>query len=559
MQHTAHLSVSGSTFTNTKTFDKMKIYAVSENFREKTVSQQSIISPQRFGKIDEGELQEGPEEKGRWRILKNFFCFSFAFTLMLLPQNSLESLQSSLNSEGGLGVATIATCHATSIICSLIVSPTVLGYIGEKRTMMLAWCCVLLYYLANSYAAWFTLIPAGMLMGAGFSLAWAAFGTLLTSIATDYAHFMKRENIQPTIDLFFGAFLGIFNSGRIWGELISSNILMNANLAPIEDEDELAHINETGFVHKDVCGAEFCPNSNLNNTNIIRPSEQSIYILVGAFLGLTGLAFLLIILLDAPKLKADENAKMSDRLVQLFKQHRSLKLCLLTPMLIFTGVRNSLILGDFNQAYVSCELGIGYIGMSMLCLAICNTLTAPLFGLLSKWLPSYVLVTVAMVMNAISTLVMLMWEPSTDQYWLFFALPGFYGVAHSICQTQENVLIARLCPEDLKSSFIIRNMWQSFGFAFSFAINGFLCVWVKAYINLGLLIVVMICYFTLEILLHTVWCEDNNAQDNTVVDLNIHDNTVITNVAHENVGFTNSEAKTICDKEKITDIDFSRV
>ena len=71
----------------------------------------------------------------------------------------MANLQSSLNSDQGLGTASLAVIYITIIISCLFLPPVMIKNIGLKWTIVISMACYLLFIAANMYPKWYILIP----------------------------------------------------------------------------------------------------------------------------------------------------------------------------------------------------------------------------------------------------------------------------------------------------------------------------------------------------------------------------------------------------------------
>ncbi len=71
----------------------------------------------------------------------------------------MANLQSSLNSDQGLGTASLATIYITIIISCLFLPPIMIKNIGLKWTIVISQICYLLFIAANMYPKWYILMP----------------------------------------------------------------------------------------------------------------------------------------------------------------------------------------------------------------------------------------------------------------------------------------------------------------------------------------------------------------------------------------------------------------
>lgn len=87
------------------------------------------------------------------RNLKNVLVISFGFLLLFTAYGGLQSLQSSLYSEEGLGVAALSTIYGGMLLSSMFLPPVLIGKLGCKWTLVLAMCCYVAFSLGNFYAS----------------------------------------------------------------------------------------------------------------------------------------------------------------------------------------------------------------------------------------------------------------------------------------------------------------------------------------------------------------------------------------------------------------------
>lgn len=119
---------------------------------------------------DEEDDKITPDErkKEKRKITKNVFVISFGFLFLFTAFQSLQNLQSSLNKDEGLGLASLCVIYAALILSCIFVPPFVIGRLGCKWTLVLSMTGYVLYTVSNYYARWGTLIPASIIIG-GFT------------------------------------------------------------------------------------------------------------------------------------------------------------------------------------------------------------------------------------------------------------------------------------------------------------------------------------------------------------------------------------------------------
>ncbi|XP_064270090.1 protein unc-93 homolog A isoform X5 [Passer domesticus] len=205
------------------------------------------------------------------RNLKNVLVISFGFLFLFTAYSGLQSLQSSLNAEEGLGVASLSVLYAALTLSSMFLPPIIIKKLGCKWTIVVSMCCYIAYSLGNFYASWYTLIPTSMILGLGGAPLWSAKCTYLTIAGTLYAE-KAGKNAKDIISQYFGIFFLVFQTSGIWGNLISSLILSQSSNQGEISEDNL-----------ECCGAYDCLTDTTNSTGSERPSNSLIYTLVGVY------------------------------------------------------------------------------------------------------------------------------------------------------------------------------------------------------------------------------------------------------------------------------------
>ncbi|XP_068088006.1 protein unc-93 homolog A-like isoform X2 [Hyperolius riggenbachi] len=395
---------------------------------------------------------------------------------------------SSLNGDEGLGTASLSIIYGSLIISSMFVPPVVIKKIGCKWTIVASMCCYITYSIGNFYPSWGTLIPASMILGFGGAPLWAAKCTYLTISGNRYAKIVKKE-AKDIVNQYFGVFFLIFQSSGIWGNLLSSLILGQM-------EDSGPDVNVSNYTN---CGANDCLQlaaSNINNTNKTDSKQPELdlkYTLLGVYTGCGVLAVLLVcIFLDNTYLNEElkDNEKKEPIWIQILATFRQLKdnrQLLLIPLTMWSGFEQGFLAGDYTKSYVTCALGIHFVGYVMICFAATNAFCSLLFGRLSQYTGRVLLFSLAALANVVSIIALLFWKPHPNQFAIFFIFPVIWGMADAVWQTQTNSLYGVLFDDHKEAGFANYRLWESLGFVVAYGYNTFLCVSVKLYILLSVL------------------------------------------------------------------------
>ena len=127
----------------------------------------------------------------RWGY-RNVFGLSIAFVTVFCAFIGLQNLQSSINAEGGLGLASLSVLYAVFFL-SGFVTPGIVRLFGTKYSLLLGFICHLIYSLANYHPTWYTLIPSSVAFGFASAPVWVAATTHITEVAVTIAPALKKD------------------------------------------------------------------------------------------------------------------------------------------------------------------------------------------------------------------------------------------------------------------------------------------------------------------------------------------------------------------------------
>uniref|UniRef100_A0A673U296 Protein unc-93 homolog A n=1 Tax=Suricata suricatta TaxID=37032 RepID=A0A673U296_SURSU len=385
------------------------------------------------------------------RGLKNVLVVSFGFLLLFTAYGGLQSLQSSLYSEEGLGVTALSTLYGGMLLSSMLLPPLLIKKFGCKWTIVISMCCYVAFSLGNFYATWYTLIPTSVLLGLGAAPLWSAQCTYLTIMGNTHAEKAGKVG-RDVVNQYFGIFFLIFQSSGVWGNLISSLVFGQTPTQGTIPEEQLLS-----------CGASDCLMATAPTNSTQRPSQTLVYTLLGIYMGTCS-------------------------------RGPSPRKALRTPC----GKRASS--RSIDPSYTTCALGIQFVGYVMICFSAINSLCSVLYGRISKFTGRAALYALGAVVHLSCIVALLLWRPHPGQLALFFVFPGLWGVSDAVWQTQNNALFGVLFEKSKEAAFASYRLWEALGFVIAFGFSTFLCVSVKLYILLGVLGVAMLAYGTVEYL-----------------------------------------------------------
>ncbi|XP_034999942.2 protein unc-93 homolog A [Hippoglossus stenolepis] len=428
------------------------------------------------------------------RNFKNVLVVSVGFLFLFTAYGGLQSLQSSLNAKDGMGVASLSVVYASIIVSSMFLPPIMIKNLGCKWTIVAGMVCYVSYSFGNLYPGWYTLIPTSVILGLGGSPLWSAKCTYLTISGNSQA--AKDGGRGPdVINQYFGIFFFIFQSSAVWGNLMSS-LIFGQDL-------DIANIPEEQLIY---CGAADCGLnvSSSNSTTTTRPAQELVWKLVGSYIGVGVVAILIVsVFLDnIDREQASEfrgnHEPFGRTFLATFRLLRDWRLVTLIPLTMYSGFEQSFLSGEYTKNYVTCALGIHYVGFVMMCFGATNSVCSFIFGRLARYTGRAALFSLAALTNFCCIIGLLMWRPHQDELAVFFVFPALWGMSDAVWQTQTNALYGVLFSADKEAAFANYRMWESLGFVIAFAYSTFLCLEYKLYILLAVLLLTVVTYPIVE-------------------------------------------------------------
>ncbi|RLV98568.1 hypothetical protein DV515_00010716, partial [Chloebia gouldiae] len=369
----------------------------------------------------------------------------------------LQSLQSSLSAEEGLGAAFLSVLFAALTLLSVFLPPIIIKKLGCKWTIAASMCC---YVHTNPY-----LCDPGLRRSTTL-----VCQMHLTSLLLALRMLTKQEKIQKTLST----------------NTLGSSFCQSSNQGEISEED------------LECCGAYDCLTDATNSTGLERPSDSLIYTLVGVYAA-SGVLAVLLVIIFLDQIKSDQTETEKEKLMSssfwstflaTFRHLKDKRQCLLIPLTMYSGFEQAFLAGDYSKSFITCALGIHYIGYVMISFAGINSLCSLLFGNISQFT----------VLNTGCIITVLLWKPDPKQLAVFFVISGLWGVSDAVWQTQTNALYGILFEKNKEAAFANYRLWESVGFVIAFAYSTKLQVYIKTYIVLSVLVLSMVTYGAVEYL-----------------------------------------------------------
>ena len=154
---------------------------------------------------------------------------------------------------------------------------------------------------------------------------------------------------------------------------------------------------------------------------------------------------------------------------------------------------------DISKAFVSCMLGVEYVGYWFVVFGISAATFSFIIGFISKYVTRIPLIIIALFLSAGLNVFLLFWQTNGEQYIILYSLAIFYGIFQAIISTQMNSMIGVLYFKNSRPAFSVNRLCSSLSGAIGFSYSGYLCVRIKCYIIIVTSITAFIFYSILEI------------------------------------------------------------
>lgn len=304
---------------------------------------ESMADPK--GVLNDAGYIEAVSRKRQLRLNLCWLCLIWVFTFT--AYSGLQNLETSLVPQ--FGVYSLAAITGGGLI-SCIVAPAIIGKFGAKGALTASWICLAIFVGSNYYPKAYVLLPGAAIEGLSTGLMWTAQGAFLTTIAVEYSNIIK-EPLEAVLSRFFGIFCMAFQSTQVWGNVISSAVL----------KEESVGSNSTANISlpPPFCGADDCPwdkfggNGTMPNENI---PQWRIYTLITIYLGFTLIGLIITVFLMNPlKSEGPQELSIAKQLLSTLRLLvTDIKMFLLVPMSIWTGMEQAVLFAEFTRVRILC-------------------------------------------------------------------------------------------------------------------------------------------------------------------------------------------------------------
>ncbi|XP_076750648.1 UNC93-like protein isoform X1 [Xylocopa sonorina] len=436
----------------------------------------------------------------RWRITRNVLVIGVAFMVHFTAFMGATNLQSSINADGSLGTFTLASIYGSLIFSNIFLPTLIMSWLGSKWTISLSIFAYVPFMAAQFYPKFYTMIPAGLLVGIGGGPLWCAKCTYLTVVAEAYAT-LSDVTADILVTRFFGVFFMFYQMAQVWGNLISSTVLSYG----IEAVQANTTLNST--IVAEACGANFCgaTSDTSDSPKLERPPEERIHLISGIYLCCMIVASLIVAFAVDSLTRYDRGRsgsaagqsgfKLLAVTLKLLKEKNQI---LILPIIMFIGAEQAFLFADYNASFVSCAWGVNNIGYVMICFGVTNAVAALGTGSMMKLTGRRVLMAFAFCLHMGILFFLLRWKPTPEQNFIFFLMSGLWGLCDAMWLVQVNALSGLLFPGKEEAAYSNFRLWESTGSVITYAYSPYLCTQMKLYFLMGILCLGMIGYGIIE-------------------------------------------------------------
>ncbi|XP_024382597.1 UNC93-like protein 3 [Physcomitrium patens] len=406
---------------------------------------------------------------GNWSpYLRDLHILSFSFLFTFLAYSALQNLESSIHEDDGLGSTSVGVLYL-SLTFSSLGAPLFVVWLGTKRALLVGLSGYWVFTAANLYPTWTTMIPASLFLGFTASILWCAEGTYLTCAAKRHAISCNISE-ETAIGTFNGEFWSLFASNQVVGNLVSLGLLYYGK------------------------GSSGSGDSSSGTTLLV-------IVFLGSMAVGTTLAFFLTpqyssystISEDSLPLTPAGNRDLAKRMFALLHEK---KMVMLIGILIYTGLQQAFIWGDFTKDIITPAFGVAWVGGVMAIYGASDAISSVVAGRFSTGVPAIAAITCVGAIAQGFALTLLCFKQQFGgggiDLLLLSGLAIAWGVGDATFNTQISALLGIFYPDDTEAAFAQWKIWQSAATSAAFFASPRTDFFIKLYVLLAVLVLSMV-------------------------------------------------------------------
>jgi len=405
---------------------------------------------------------------------------SISFLMVFLAFNGTQTIMSSLL-PGNLGYWSIACIYIAFTASSLLLSSAFVIAVTTKWSLFIGGVLYLGFIIANIWPMWLTLVPCAVVLGIGAAIIWTAQGSYVTNAALYYAE-LSGKPPRSSIGMFNGIFFGIFQLSMLIGNIISSLVLRT------DDES-----SSSGDSLSDLFSS---------SEEEMNPNAQLLFFIYTGIcsVGVIGLFFL-------PSPGNDDKAKQAiknplEKIIGAIILWKEPRMFLMMPYLLFTGLEQAFVFGDFTKQFVRELHGVQNVGFVMSVFGFVDSLSSFLLGRITdtigaRWMGYSGAVLMAIFLGTIAFFRDTVFGVTLPAAFMWAALLGLADAC--IFSVFCNAAMAILFPDRAEAAFSNVKVFQAGATALMFFLGPLLTFDIKLIILACTLVFACICVIILDV------------------------------------------------------------
>eukprot|EP01065_Artemidia_motanka_P025640 TRINITY_DN30615_c0_g1_i1.p1 TRINITY_DN30615_c0_g1~~TRINITY_DN30615_c0_g1_i1.p1 ORF type:complete len:589 (+),score=183.52 TRINITY_DN30615_c0_g1_i1:79-1845(+) len=401
-----------------------------------------------------------------------------------------------------VGSVALGLLYATFTLCCLI-GPYAVDLIGPKWSISSAFCLFSFFCAANVVVAkfpkevglqWGLLVPASAMVGFAASFLWTAQGTYLTTNAILYARQTGSDSHTSALGLFNGIFWGFFQFTQISGNMAESLLLNQAGwsttalmtlyvicagagtvlsvfLGSVSDEGEW--VDEDADEEEDSASDEEQPTkrprigtgakSSVSTQRSVSRTTVSCCSVMGPTREVNAKT-------DASTRAPKTFADSLRGVVSIWGDRRML--CLI-PLIMYSGLEQGFIWGDFTSNWVKPSAGTNNIGYVMAAFGASDVLGSIVLGKLSDRTGRAPVVYLGFAAHLAVLITLYKIEVGgCDHKWaLLISCACAWGIGDAAFNTQIGAMLGDYFQDRKEDAFSNLKLWQSLMTSVAFFLN----------------------------------------------------------------------------------------
>ena len=201
-------------------------------------------------------IEDESSSKSIGRYRRNLLIVSVGLMLVFSAAKALQNLQTSVNEQKKLGVISMTILYGAMFVSGLT-TPRIIARLTSKWSLVLGVAFHLLWIGANLRPTFYTLVPAAVAAGLGQSMTWCAQVLYFHQLSEMHRDATGGDSRQQELTKLNGVFTALFQTSHIWGNLLSSLLLVT----PQTNGDVISTESSANFTTQRAgisqCGAHF--------------------------------------------------------------------------------------------------------------------------------------------------------------------------------------------------------------------------------------------------------------------------------------------------------------